>query len=133
MAVKIFLLVMALCMASGVVAAGCWFATLQRRLPRQRKLGFCGDRQAAIVFLIGGLASLASIPRANGWLWPWSRKAKIEAGILLHKKRVCMDGSYVICDLHEVADYTVDQGDYVITDVYLTPSEFAALPEFTGF
>lgn len=70
----------------GVIAAGHDFATFQRRYPNLRKHDFEKDKSGAVTALVFGPISLSvgffMHGTVNGWLWPWSKKAKREAGIV---------------------------------------------------
>ena len=69
----------------GFVASGFIFAYFQREFTFIRKDKFEIDQNNAIVCLLfGAIALLISYTgyRSHGWLNPWGKKAKIEAGIL---------------------------------------------------
>jgi hypothetical protein len=73
--------------ACGVVDAGFTFAYFQRHYPSLRAALFQRNQWTAATSIFGGpcalLASCAvSYPAFSyGWLWPWSAKARAEAGI----------------------------------------------------
>lgn len=82
----LIILFAAVWLACGVIAAGVMFASWQRRYPMLRADEFNADRWFAIFcILTGPFALFAScimpFPTFScGWLWPWSAKARIEAG-----------------------------------------------------
>ena len=54
-----------------------------------------------------------------------------------HDKRryvkLMANGSSVICEPFEVLDFFIDGDDYESEDVWMSPAEYEALPEFMGF
>ncbi len=70
--------------ACGTVACGFCFAYYQRKYAIIRRRGFEGDRYFSAGWLVGGAISLlVSCMHGHheyGWLWPWSQRAKAEAG-----------------------------------------------------
>jgi hypothetical protein len=69
----------------GFIGAGFWFAYLQRKYQVLRSDDFYSDREAAILgVFFGPFVTICSLLMysAYGWLWPWGKKAKIEAGII---------------------------------------------------
>jgi len=78
-------IIIALWLACGAIAVGYCFAFFQRHFPRLRRRDFFRDRSGASSNLISGPLSLISVFLLGwtkyGWLWPWSEKAKREAGL----------------------------------------------------
>ena len=72
-------------LACGALGAGYYFAYYQREYPGFRKRDFEADKSHAIGALWFGPCALLTARlldrRAHGWLWPWSVKARKEAGI----------------------------------------------------
>lgn len=127
-------------LACGALAAGSEFAFQQRRVGRRARAALLDlDRRwAAAWLLLGPLALLGLLydPRlcAYGWLWPWGKKAGVEAGLLMEATRIDFDsgGSLYLETPAEAAECTCDRGIKRVTKVYLTPAEFQALPEWSG-
>lgn len=71
--------------ACGIWGAGLVFAYFQREYKLIRYRSFYDNQKDAILALMLGpivLVVLYSLRfTTNGWLWPWSKKAKQEAGI----------------------------------------------------
>lgn len=70
---------------AGLVASGFGFAFFQRSYPTLRKEHFHIDRrqQVTLGVVCGPMALLVNVAglSCHGWLWPWSEKAKREAGL----------------------------------------------------
>ena len=70
----------------GVWAAGKNFAYWQRGWPDTRKVRYAADRSRFIlctgfgVFSVIDIFFSSRIDHPYGWLWPWSKEAKSEAG-----------------------------------------------------
>lgn len=82
--IAIALVAIAVWLAFGVAAIGWYFAYFQRKWPSLRKDDFYEDRGDALTFAIGGPITFIVHGLAYssfGWLWPWSAKAREEAGI----------------------------------------------------
>jgi hypothetical protein len=71
--------------ACGVVAAGYRFAYFQRKYPGFAKRDFKAEKALATDSLLNGPIDLLIVYQNGrteyGWLWPWSAKARREAGI----------------------------------------------------
>jgi Mn2+/Fe2+ NRAMP family transporter len=69
----------------GVASSGFYFANMQRKYQTFRKENYHEDKQAAfftlILGIIGLLTDVLGGRLARGWLWPWGKKARLEAGI----------------------------------------------------
>lgn len=75
-------------LAVGALAAGYYFAHMQRYW---RGFGVSGkhrfedDKEGALVTLVAGPIALLELQKRgyteHGWLWPWSKKARREAGL----------------------------------------------------
>jgi hypothetical protein len=70
----------------GVAAAGIGFAHAQRNWPSIRRYSFHSDVLCSFLVSLSGpvglVACLLFTGRAkHGWLWPWSAKARREAGM----------------------------------------------------
>jgi len=78
-------IIIALWLACGAIAAGYYFAHFQRHFPELRRRHFFRERSGAVLDLISGPVSLITVLSIGwtkyGWLWPWSEKAKREAGL----------------------------------------------------
>lgn len=115
----------------GLLACGWMFASLQRGYP-DREAHLDTDQDAAALMLIGGPFALG-VPRDDGWLWPWSRKAKVEAGVLLDLRRVhYYGGGWCVCFPESVADMIKDEEVDKVQRVFMTPAALEAMPEFNG-
>lgn len=73
--------------ACGVLSAGMMFAFNQRRYRCISRQCFGDDQfMAAFAILVGPIGLAATFITygffSHGWLWPWSAKAKREAGIV---------------------------------------------------
>lgn len=72
---------------SGFIAAGCTFAYFQRKYSMLRKSNFNSDQLHCIVGVLFGVGALVGTMlspryRSKGWLNPWGKKAKQEAGLI---------------------------------------------------
>lgn len=75
-------------LATGILSIGFDFAYFQRKYPSLRKQQFAWDQQSCLIAILGGpfgILIVFFLPGNNpakfyGWLWPWSEKARIEAG-----------------------------------------------------
>jgi hypothetical protein len=47
--------------------------------------------------------------------------------------KLTANGASVICETFEVADIVEDETEYTVTEVWMSPTEYLALPEFQGF
>lgn len=47
--------------------------------------------------------------------------------------KLTANGASVICEPFEVKDMIEDESEYTITEVWMSPAEYEALPEFMGF
>jgi len=72
-------------LACGVFGAGQYFAYFQRRFPTIRAGLFKSHKEHAVICIffgpIGVSAAYMEDTYGYGWLWPWSAKARREAGI----------------------------------------------------
>lgn len=71
----------------GLIAAGFSFAHFQRSYQTLRKRDFYHDQKNSVADIplgIGALVGLMFSPqyRSKGWLNPWGKKAKQEAGLI---------------------------------------------------
>lgn len=70
----------------GFVASGLFFAFFQRKFPALRADQFELDKRESVIVILFGISSLIYyIPKSNrkhGWLNPFGKKAKIEAGLI---------------------------------------------------
>ena len=70
----------------GAIAAGFRFAYFQRKYVEIRAKHFSADKAASKSAIRWGLVSFLVVAtnedyRTAGWLWPWSAKARKEAGL----------------------------------------------------
>lgn len=115
----------------GVLACGWMFASLQRGYP-DRDAHFETDQDAAALMLIGGPFALG-VPRDDGWLWPLSRKAKVEAGILLELRSIHFyGGGWCVCFPQELESMTKGEEVDKVKRIFMTPEALEAMPEFDG-
>lgn len=115
----------------GVLACGWMFASLQRGYP-DRDAHFETDQDAGAMMFIGGPLAMG-VPRDDGWLWPWSRQAKVEAGILIELRRLRFHGGgWCVCYPKEAVEMVRDDEVDKIQTVYMTKAALEALPEWNG-
>ena len=74
-------------LACGFIAAGYYFAYFQRKYPDIREFVFNQDQRSAWVTVFCGVGSILDLItrsrfRSHGWLNPWGKKAKQEAGLI---------------------------------------------------
>lgn len=85
MIILTYILIHAVC---GLISCGYSFAFSQRAFPSLRKTSFERDKKFAQTDFLGGPIALVitllckDTLMAEGWLLPWSKKAKREAGLL---------------------------------------------------
>lgn len=72
-------------LACGVISAGFMFAADQKKYPSIAKAESDHAKKWACIAILLGASGLLSVlfiyGFKHGWLWPWSAKAKREAGL----------------------------------------------------
>lgn len=71
-------------LACGIISTGMSFAYFQRNYPTIRREEFNVDIERVWPDIIWGTIGLAATIMTfeyKGWLWPWSKRARVEAGL----------------------------------------------------